>query len=69
MEIISRKDAIDQGLGRYFTGEPCKHGHVAERRTVNSTCVACIRGWVKEEKRAAAEKIASVRALAVGGSK
>jgi hypothetical protein len=69
VEIISRREAIERGLGRYFTGEACKHGHVAERRTVNSTCVACIRGWVKKEKKEAAKKIAEIRALAVVGSK
>jgi hypothetical protein len=41
VEIISRKEAIDRGLTRYFTGEPCKHGHVAERRTRNGWCIAC----------------------------
>ena len=30
-----------RGLKRYFTGEPCKAGHVAERRTAYGTCVEC----------------------------
>jgi hypothetical protein len=38
---LSRKDALDQGLPRYFTGNPCKHGHVAERYTGNKTCCEC----------------------------
>ncbi len=25
----------------YFTGKPCKHGHIADRRTVNGCCTAC----------------------------
>jgi hypothetical protein len=31
-EIISRKEAKAAGLTRYFTGKPCKRGHVVERR-------------------------------------
>ena len=41
MEIITRKDAIAQGLRYYFTGKPCKHGHIAERTTAKSDCVTC----------------------------
>jgi len=26
---------------RYFTGEPCCHGHIAERRSKDGYCVAC----------------------------
>lgn len=29
------------GLPRYFTGEPCKRGHVCERYVAKSTCVEC----------------------------
>ena len=39
--IMSRKDAKARGLLRYFTGEPCKRGHVAERRTDNGQCLVC----------------------------
>lgn len=41
MEIISRQSAADQKLARYFTGEPCKRGHLSERYTVNTGCVLC----------------------------
>lgn len=39
-EIISRKDALAKGLKRYFTGKPCKYGHISERR-ISSDCIAC----------------------------
>ena len=39
--MITRQDAISQGLPRYFTGQPCKHGHIAERYTGNKTCCVC----------------------------
>jgi len=38
---IARRDAQQQGLPRYFTGIPCKHGHVAERYTASKTCCMC----------------------------
>jgi len=38
-----RREAIIAGRGRYMTGRPCKHGHVAERGTVNGQCVECAR--------------------------
>lgn len=40
-QVISRKDAISQGLKRYFTGEPCKHGHISERYVCNNRCYSC----------------------------
>jgi hypothetical protein len=43
--IISRAEARALGLKRYFTGEPCKHGHVAERWVSGRVCVECARGW------------------------
>lgn len=35
--------AIVSGATRYFTGIPCRHGHVAERSTVNGQCTECAR--------------------------
>lgn len=40
---ISRAEAKERGLVRYYTGKPCKHGHVVERMVVNSDCVRCLR--------------------------
>lgn len=41
-EIISREDAKRSGLPRYFTGQPCRHGHVAPRLIGRSNeCTAC----------------------------
>lgn len=51
--IRSRKEAKELGLTRYFTGHPCKHGHVAERDVINATCVECSLGW----KRRNAERV------------
>jgi hypothetical protein len=37
------EEARSKGLVRYFTGKPCKYGHLAERMTSNKTCVECHR--------------------------
>jgi hypothetical protein len=41
MEIISRDDAKAAGLTHYFTGQPCKHGHVAVRYVCDHACFDC----------------------------
>lgn len=43
--IILRREAIASGLSRYFTGKPCKHGHVSERGTSRGQCLECHREW------------------------
>jgi 5-methylcytosine-specific restriction endonuclease McrA len=47
----TRQEAKAIGAKYYFTGEPCKHGHVAPRKT-KGTCVECM----KIEWQQAAEK-------------
>ena len=41
MEIINRKEAKEQGLKYYFTGDKCVNNHVAERNTKTKACVVC----------------------------
>lgn len=41
MTPINRKEAARLGLQRYFTGKPCKHGHVSERYVASKQCVSC----------------------------
>ena len=38
----TRSEAKAQGAKFYFTGEPCKHGHVAPRKT-KGACVECLK--------------------------
>lgn len=42
MQIVNRKQARALGLSKFFTGRPCKNGHVAERYTQSGTCKDCI---------------------------
>lgn len=37
----TRKEALVLGVSRYFTGKPCKHGHVAPRNTPGGNCSVC----------------------------
>lgn len=39
--IISRQAAKSSGLLRYFTGAPCKNGHIAPRKVANGACAVC----------------------------
>lgn len=41
MNIISRSEAARKGLTYYFTGKPCKRGHVSERWTSAASCTTC----------------------------
>ncbi len=42
MEIITRKEAKERGLKKYFTGVPCKRGHVCERYVSGHGCIECV---------------------------
>lgn len=37
-----RRTAQRAGSSRYYTGQPCKHGHLADRFVSNGGCSACI---------------------------
>ena len=39
--VIDRRSAAERGLTRYFTGRPCKNGHIAERMVSTMSCVEC----------------------------
>lgn len=51
MEIVTRQQAISRGLSEYFTGKPCRNGHVAKRYLQSSTCYECIHPPAGDEKR------------------
>ena len=42
MELISRQNAKDQGVTRYFTGLLCKNNHIAERYVSTYQCYDCV---------------------------
>ena len=42
MQVITRKEAREQGLKHYFTGKPCKRGHTVNRFVSTAQCSACL---------------------------
>jgi 5-methylcytosine-specific restriction endonuclease McrA len=48
-EIISRIEAKRRGLKYFFTGKPCKHGHVYARYSSTGICVEC--GYARWKSR------------------
>jgi hypothetical protein len=55
-DIIGRDEARALGLKHFFTGKPCKRGHVAERDVSSRECVECYRQRRREWRAANLEK-------------
>ena len=55
-DIIGRDEARALGLKRFFTGKPCRRGHVAERGVSNLECMECSRGRSREWRAANLKK-------------
>lgn len=53
MEMIKRKQALEQNLTYYYTGKPCRKGHVAQRRAINGCCTECEKEKNNSESRKA----------------
>ena len=41
--LITKSDAKSHGLTTYFTGKPCKHGHISPRYVASGMCKECSR--------------------------
>lgn len=39
--VLSKSQAAESGLFRFYTGAPCREGHQSERYVSNRQCVAC----------------------------
>ena len=61
--LVTRDEARAAGLPRYFTGEPCKRGHIAERILPKLMCLACKNAASRDAYRANLEKELARRAL------
>lgn len=57
MNIISRAEAKALGLKRYFTGKPCKNGHISEWQVASYQCCECSRIKNSEKYHANPEKL------------
>lgn len=59
-------EAKQKGLTRFFSGVPCKKGHLVERLVANTTCVECQR---ETQKNAKAWRRPNVRARKIKAAK
>lgn len=41
MEIITRKQTFTEGRKTYFTGRPCRAGHLSPRYVCDANCIQC----------------------------
>lgn len=49
-KITSRAHGRTAGSTRYFTGKPCKHGHITQRFVSSGQCLTCSAGYLKSWK-------------------
>lgn len=64
--IISMTQARRVGLASYFTGKPCKRGHVTMRYISDRSCVICraltARAWQRQNRESENERMRRQRA-------
>lgn len=65
-DLTSLPNSVDLarslGTNRYFTGKPCRNGHLCERRVTGRRCVQCHRiNFTKWRKGTGAEKFQGYR--------
>ena len=48
-KVISRSEALEKNLKYYYTGKPCKYGHVAEYLTSSFACSVCRKIYYKKK--------------------
>jgi len=61
MEIMSRKEAIAGLFRSYYTGNPCKRGHLSLRRTSDSMCRECVKSLLDRPGRREDSRIRASR--------
>jgi 5-methylcytosine-specific restriction endonuclease McrA len=65
-EIISRKQAREQGLKRYFNGIPCKAGHLTDRITLSGVCCQCYRDHFAKRRKQHRSEVELPPGLVIG---
>jgi hypothetical protein len=48
--LVARQEALAAKAPRYFTGLPCRNGHVAERYVASKTCCECANATANRTK-------------------
>jgi len=65
MEIQTRKEAAQLGQTKYYTGKPCKHGHLAQRYVSSGLCISCTADRAKGFRRNVADARSGLIAVTV----
>lgn len=60
-KIVPRSEAMSRGLIYYFTGIPCKNGHVSQRLVSGRGCVDCKSKYDKEYRESMKDSIGDQR--------
>lgn len=55
-------EAAAAGEEYYFTGVPCKNGHLSKRYTINSDCMECAKERNKQNMRQYRSKLKTLMA-------
>ena len=53
MEILTRQQASEKRMHKYYTGKPCKRGHMALRYMNTGACTDCIAFYGSQRKNCA----------------
>ena len=61
MIIITKNQAKLEGLLYFYTGEACKNGHLAQRKTKTGNCVECTKEYREKNKEKARDAIKTYR--------
>ena len=48
MNVVTRQEAENRAIQRYYTGKPCVNGHISERYTSDGACIECRRNTDKK---------------------
>ena len=57
MDILTRQQALAQGLTHYFTGKPCRNGHISIRGVRKWNCLECDRNQKAKERQRDPERV------------
>lgn len=67
-KVILRRQAALEGQVRYYTGRPCRKGHLTERYVCSGQCIGCLAFYsprikTREREITALEKIVKLLTL------
>jgi len=61
MHPSSRTEALKKNSNHYFTGVPCRNGHIDKRRTTDGHCLTCDCEYQKRKRKNRPEDVSRMR--------